>query len=503
MITLKKIIYSIILISTFALSSCSDFLIVGPTNALPEATAVVDVPGARVALNGVYRSMHIRQYYGTDMITYGEVRGDDQGTTLNGDRTQNAYHFGHLTAQTSTNAGFFWRDIYHSLARVNNLMERIEANTISVTSDAEQATLDDVYGQLLALRALMHFDLVRIYGEPYLKNREAPGVIIANRVILGSERLQRATVGATYDFIVEDLQRALGRSSGKRYLKREIDPILSHAGMSYYPAEALLSKVYLYMGRWSDSYDAATNVIKSGPYRLISNGDYVTSWGLEFTSESIFEVHSSATANADREGIGYVTLPRIAAVPGAVTGYGAVSATSAFIELMKEDMDDVRLGIMKTNDRGIEFAYIAKYPGRGDNVYVNNTRVLRLSEIYLIAAEAGVLAGKADASDYLNAIRKRANPAVADVVATVELVMKERRKELIGEGHRFFDIIRNLGTNAVRRGGTASYPIDQDYMVPMLSWNNAHTYLLILPIPQAEIDVNKDIYQNAGYPRTN
>ena len=492
MFKIKNLIYSIGLASLMAFSSCADFLEVGPTNALPGKTAVTNVDEARSALNGVYTKLMDRYYYGTDMITYGDVRGDDQGTTKSGDRTQSMYTYGHLTALTSTNGGYFWETIYSGLSRANDLITKIEAGDIKIASTEEQIELDNIYGQVLTLRALMHFDLVRIYGEPYLKDETAPGIIIADHIITKDEKLPRKSVKDTYNFIVDDLRKATGKDGGPVYLSKEIDVVYKQANFSYYGAEALLSKIYLYMGKWSESYEAAKSVITNGPYSLISGVDYVASWSSEFTTESIFEVWSSSTENANREGIGSVTAPNM---------YAAVSATPQFITLMKEDMDDVRLGVMKKNSQNEEYAYVAKYPGRGGDIYVNNTRVLRLSEIYLIAAEAGVLAGKSDASTYLNDIRKRANPSAANVTATVDLVMKERRKELVGEGHRYFDIIRNLGTRTVSRLGTSSYPIAADYMVKELSWNDEdYSYLLILPIPQSEIEVNKDIKQNAGYP---
>ena len=499
--TLKKILYSIVLAGLFALPSCSDFLVVGPTNELPEHSAVVDVASARVALSGVYRRLHTNLLFGTDMITFGDVRGDDMGTTRIGDRTQSVYRFMHTTAQTSTNGGFFWRDFYQALARANDLMTRIESGNIRVDSPAQQTELNSIYGQLLALRALMHFQLVRIYGEPYLKNADAPGVVIAYRVIRGGETLQRSTVRETYNFIVEDLQRALGRVGGTTYLQRTICPTFSHGAFSYFPAEALLARVFLHMGRWQDAYNSARNVIHNGPYSLIPTDQYVASWGLEFTTESIFEIHQSATANADRESIGYVFQPRNPNPEYGITatGYGSVSATPQFIALMLQDPNDVRLGIMLPNDLGQAHAFVNKYPGRGGNIMVNNARVIRLSDVYLMAAEAGVMIGSPNASTYLNAIRLRANPNAAPVTATIQLVMDERRRELVGEGHRFFDIIRNLGTNTVTRSGTAGNPINQDIQVPVLSWNNPHTHLLILPIPQTEIDVNPDIYQNYGY----
>lgn len=495
MFRIKYLIYSIALAGLLGVTSCSDFLEVGPTSELPGATAVTNVSEAESALNGVYTGLASQNYYGTDMISYGEVRGTDMGTTVNGDRTQSMYQFGHTIALNSTSGGYFWQMAYSRLSRVNNLITKIEAGSIAINTPAEQTVLDDIYGQALSLRALMHFDLVRIYGEPYLKNNAAYGAIIADRVITKDDKLQRSTVAQTYDFIVNDLRTALGLDGGTVYLKKTMGDY-RRGVFSYYASEALLAKVYLYMGRWSDAYTAATDVIANGPYSLISNAEYVNSWSNEFTSESIFEVHSSITNNADRESIGSLMAPGSGV-------YGAISATPEFIALMLEDPNDVRLQLMQPNKQNQQYAYVAKYPGRDGNIYVNNTRVLRLSDIYLIAAEAGLYTGAADASRYLNDIRKRANPAVADVTATIELVMTERRKELVGEGHRYFDIIRNLGTQTVTRAGTQGLPIIASHAVPQLSWNNNHTYLLILPIPQTEINSNPNIYQNAGYPTSN
>ena len=94
-----------------------------------------------------------------------------------------------------------------------------------------------------------------------------------------------------------------------------------------------------------------------------------------------------------------------------------------------------------------------KYPGINGKTAVNNIRVIRLSDIYLIAAEAALKKSSADqasANKYLNAIIKRAIPSASDVTATEALVLKERRKELVMEGHRFYDIMR-LGITVTRK----------------------------------------------------
>lgn len=473
----------VLFILTLLFTSCSDFLDVDPTGELPSITTVSE---ANAALNGVYARMKASEYYGADLITYAEVRGDDMATSKIGDRTASAYQFANLTSLNYTNVGEYWSYMYDELNRINDLMDKINSGAIKISTEADQKVIDGVTGQLYALRALAHFNLVRIHAVPYLKDKDALGIIVAERVIGKGEYLKRTTVADAYASIVKDLKQALDKNL---LVKTKKDGF-----MNYWGGEALLARVYLHMGNWEDAYKLSVDVIKNGGYSLIPTADYVASWSKASTTESIFEIVSLETDNADREGIGYVMKPR----NSASKGYGAVSLSDEFLALLKKDPKDVRLGLCQEGDYN-ENGYLAKYPGQNDNIYVNNTRVIRLSDVYLMAAEAGVNAKKSDASDYLNAIRKRANPEVADVTATAELVELERRKELVGEGHRYFDILRNLGTKTVTRKGQKNYPISDD-MLPVINWSNKDAYRLILPIPASEMDVNKVIQQNPGYP---
>ena len=147
---------------------------------------------------------------------------------------------------------------------------------------------------------------------------------------------------------------------------------------------------------------------------------------------------------------------------------------------------------------GVFYYILTKYPGDGGywvTSYENNYTVIRLSELYLIAAEAGLKKGGADrarALSYLNDIALRADPdgGVSDEEFTLDRVLEERRIELIGEGHRFFDMLRN-GKTIIREGGKhlsgAPKEINWDY------------YKCILPISQTQFTFNPDMPQNPGY----
>ena len=133
-----------------------------------------------------------------------------------------------------------------------------------------------------------------------------------------------------------------------------------------------------------------------------------------------------------------------------------------------------------------------------------NIPLLRLSEAYLNAAEAAVKTGdNASAVKYLDAIVSRANPdnSVEGTTISLERVMTERRKELVGEGHRFFDALRDGGSvdrhdvkGQSKISSTKHYITKAEKM--NFSWDY---YKCVLAIPKAEIDANQNMEQNPVY----
>ena len=129
--------------------------------------------------------------------------------------------------------------------------------------------------------------------------------------------------------------------------------------------------------------------------------------------------------------------------------------------------------------------------------------MMRLSEVYLIAAEAAAKLGISDkAAAYLNVIHLRANPAASPVSqadATLARISIERRKELVGEGQRFFDAMRNNET-VVRY--TDQNDMQLHYILIPESQKFDRTYFrTLLPIPVSEVNVNPNLrgQQNPGY----
>jgi hypothetical protein len=469
-------IFGILVLASLAAVSCKDALNQMPNTEIVEG--VYDVASAEAAMIGVYNVLQSTSLYGTNMSIFGDLRGGDmRPTSSSSSRTTGHYEFNNRTPDNGP-GGSFWSLSYSALNRVNSI---ITAYNNEMVTDGTEAARNDILGQALAMRAFHHFDIVRLFGVPYLKDNGASwGAVIADRVIPAGERPLRATVAETYQFIIDDLTAAIDL----------LTPFNASAiadkypYMNYWAAKSLLARVALYKGDWDLAFSNASDVIENGPYELIPGAEWAASWKEIYTDESIFSVVNTTTDNGDRESLSSVSLP---------TSYGEISIGSNMIDILRESGDDVRATLIGINLIDQEGWY-AKYPGQG-SMFTNNIPLIRLSDVYLMAAEAALKKSSRDqtsADKYLNAIRKRASASATDVVATIDLVRLERRKELVHEGFRFFDIMRTGET--VVRNAESDFLKAED--TPTVTWDD---YITVLPIPRVELNGNPDIQQNPGY----
>lgn len=454
----------------FSLSSCKDYLELMPSDALPSESAINTIEDIESALNGAYDGLTSSSYYGADFISRAEVGGEDVQTSSQSKRTENFYRF--LYRQNNAPTGL-WSVPYVVLNRVNTLLQSIEAGNIESSKE-----LDNAKGEALAIRALCHFNLAIVYGYPYQKDNGASlGAPIVKTVLTANDMPTRNTVAECYKAVEDDLKEALSL----------IGSDVNNGHFNKWAVLGLQARVALYKGDYETAFTCAETIINESPYSLLSQSEYVSSWIEEYTSESIFDLHISDLSSGNRELFGYLVDPN---------GYSSIAATEEFISLINEYSDDVRINLLSEDANGVK-CIIMKYPGRNGASTVNNVRIIRLSDIYLIAAEAALRKSTVDqdkADLYLNAIRKRAIPSAQDVKATLDLIDTERRKELVLEGHRLYDILRT-GKSVTREGGR-HFLSNVDLISP--NWDD---YRCVMPIPQAEIDANVNLksQQNPNY----
>jgi hypothetical protein len=467
--------YITIILSILMLSCGDEFLDVSPSESLPPSEAFKDLTAVEQTVLGMYSGLQGDEYYSFFMMAVPAVKGDDFQTRQTGKRTEGLYKFNE-TAEASNGAAGFWDQAYYVLNIANSIIENIE--DVEVNSSEEEALKDEFKGEALAMRALVHFDLVRIFGKPYSVDNSVEAAPLIMSVQVPSDDPPRATVSEMYNQIVSDFNTSIGLLSNTK----------NDGRFNSWAVKALLSRVYLYMENNTEAFNIAKDVIDNGPYSLVSNANYANSFSEDFNSERIFEiVNTSADNPGSRETIGYVAGPAFS-----TSGYGAIITTQAFEDLISSEPNDVRNTMFDVDDSGNTKGYFKKWPGKpGASVILNNIPVIRLSEVYLNAAEAAVKNNSADASIYLEAIMKRANPSVAvPGTPTLTDVLTERRKELALEGHRFFDLMRN-NLPSVRTGGRHLVGAPENI-------TNTDTRT-IFPIPEDERRKSNVLTQNPGY----
>lgn len=427
-------------------AACDSPLNVDPLDSVDAETALNDARSVELAVRGGYRSFQTSALYNREMTIYPELYADNLQWT--GTFATDAEVF-NRNIQTSNSAiRDAWRNSYVGINRANNVL--------AATSSAKDLTAENARlykGEALFVRALHYFDLVRYFGG-------VPIVTEPTRQVTEASNLARSSLAETYTQIEKDLTEAA-----------TLLPAQNEAGRATLgAANALLARVYLEQGKWTQARDRATAVISSTRYQLVSN--YRSIFTTKNSAESIFELQYSVN-NSNALAFWYF--------PQSLGGRRGI-APSASLNSAFEAGDTRKAAQIAATGTGalygIKFSRIAA----GDD----NVPVLRLADMYLTRAEANARLNATPAvvlAD-VNAVRQRAglaplNPAtVSGTEALIDAILKERRVEFAMEGHRFFDL---------RRTGRATQVLG----IP--------AFRLLFPIPQSERDVNPKLDQNPGY----
>lgn len=503
---MKKLYLILIAVAgIFAFSSCDDFLDVKPTNQLEFDESIKTAADAEVFMTGVMSRLTSGNYYGRNMILYGDAKGGDLTIYSQGRGYDYLYSFNH-TPSSGSGSGF-WSTGYDIILQLNNLLNNIE----KMESDpANTEDFGDMKGRALTLRALLYFDLVRLYGLPYTLYSPSTSWGVPNvlEVLDASAQPDRAKVSENYAQILADLAK------GAETITQKVNTS-TNGYPTYWLNRAIAARVYLTMGDYANALAAAEEVIESGKYDLYSNDEWVDSWSKQFASESIFELHMLVTeSNLGSSSLGAM-YSRLKHYSSRVGGY--YGASDYWLERMAEDPDDVRWGVMSYDE--ISESYDEDYEGQGDRLaccykYFGgvdmqgdgkddeaacNVKVVRLSEMYLIAAEAALAEGDAEAAaEYLNAIRKRSpnlEPATAETV-TVEMILNEKSKEFFSEGVRYWDRLRHgesIEFNDEIMG------IDCPHRDKIIDTKTYHKVVLPISIDDINASPNLKDQQNPGY----
>ncbi len=480
---MKNVRFLIVLgVSLFVLShltSCADDFDKVPSDSLSSENPTPNMATFNTAVNGVYSTLVNRYSYVGDYGLYADGKGGD---LIAPSRSHN--HFLPILQYNTDDVSGISLGVYQ---RFGYLAARINSVLVAAEKVSDKEENIDAYnnnlGQLYALRALGHFEMARVYAKlPAVAEdmtASNSGIALNDTVYDDSHKFSRATLKETYDFIVADLLRSLTLLSK--------DKVVSSNKVNYWTAAALLSRVYLYLQDYDNALKYAVEVIDNSPYSLYNTTNYTEVWSSTGTTESLFEVMTTDKSNAQRNSLGYYTSPN---------GYPEAAASSSFLTFVNERPTDVRTKMVeeKSSAKGAYKAYYTKkyegQDGASTPLYVNNFKVIRLSEVYLIAAEAkllgGTYTGAKEAVDYYNTLREnRLTDYTAATSVTIDNILDERRIEFFCENQRMFDLVRHKKS------------ITSELLSETLEYND---YRLLTAIPLREINISGGrIVQNTGW----
>ncbi|MDQ1162284.1 hypothetical protein QE422_002652 [Chryseobacterium sp. SORGH_AS 447] len=453
------------------------------------------------ALVGTYDPL--RKYAGgfENMVTFFNAASDDfyagGGSATDGAGIQGVSNW---QINQTTMPATYWRDYYQGVARANELIGRVP------NADMSDALKSRFIAEAKTLRALYYFDLLRMF-------KNIPLILNTFTVTDDFYHIPQATPAEVYTQIEKDLNEAIPNLpmtvSGEQ-----------RGRLTQGAARAMLGKVYLYQNKMSDAaaqlaqVNGTPGTTSQYGYKLVS--DYNSLWITDnkFTTESVFEVTHTNKANSDwsfwgqgrDEGnsICIMTSPRSYTkkandAPDIVGGWAFNTITPDLFNFIQNDprVDATVLNMASLKQQNkadyspafMDTGYfLNKYmptrdevttlPGASELNYRQNYILIRLADTYLMEAEALNGSG-ARAQALLDAVRARVG--LASVPVTMQAVKDERRRELAGEGHRFFDLVRwgEAATKLASKGFVAG--------------KNE-----IMPIPYTEL-TGTILKQNPGY----
>ena len=485
-----KLKYNLIAIALlgFSFSSCSDFLEQNPQTDLSENDFYKTADDILSAVNGVYSSLQEGDIYG-NWYVFGEIPSDNTRNQLSGSvTTQNEFDQFYIDTQNSMIANF-WKAAYKVINRTNTILGRIDGIEIN-TELANRYKLECKF-----IRALMYFNLVRVYGD-------VPQVL-KEISISESYDILREPKENVYNQIIADLKEA--QDLPVSYSTAEDGRATQGA------AKALLANVYMTLHKYAEAETILAEIINSGRYSLLENTPgslnidgykNVFSPVNHNSKEGIFEIQFLKGGYGEGSNYANNFAPEnsgtnVVAVGG--TGGNNIPEMDIYNAYEEGDLRrdfSMSLGYYdnRKNNEWVESRYVCKFMDvpYQNNDASNNYPVIRYADVILMYAEALNQNGKtAEACKYLNMTRRRGFGYQTTETSPVDLqttdkaqfalmVEQERRVELAFENHRWFDLIRTGRAVEVMRSKGFS-----------LNETN-----LICPIPQKQIDVNPKLTQN-------
>ena len=453
---MKKIY--IILLAALCFTACADWLDVRPQSEVDQNDLFANEEGFQNALNGVYLELGKDDLYGDNLsLSITEVLAQNY-VMSSGDKLFEILNYNYSTDIGENKISSIWGTAYNVIANCNNIIEHLNTSSPSLFSLNNYKRMQ---GEALALRAFLHFDLLRLFNAPYASQPDAMGIPYVTEVKTTTTAQQ--TTNQSLADVLKDLEIAYN-------LLKEADEITGDESansyrenrMNYYAVAALRARVSLYKGDYANALTFANEVIESERFQWILPGGIVNKNDYVFYSEHIFSLYNLKIGETARKYFSSESFDKMVCA-------GRIGSLY--------EGDDIRFKywFKLESSAGSNKRFMTKYnrlldEGESKNYQPPTIPMIKLSEMYLIAAEAMAQTNLPAAIKLLNEMKsKRVTSEIdenSDVLTFMVALDKEYQREFVGEGQVFYHYKRMNYTNIAAAGAGSIEMNDEKYTLP-------------------------------------
>ena len=481
---MKKILYTMILACCTLLTSCDDWLEVKPYDKISEGELLKSEEGYQKMLNGIYIDLNSEALYGKTLtVEMIEVMGG--AYTIGTDNSvwgnyKDLSSYKYATEYWRGRLDQTWNKAYALILNCNKILETIDENQHLFTGGSYYV----VKGEALALRAMLHFDMLRLFGPVYSKDSDkkaipyytkqtnTPEPILTAEEVAGqvAADLEDARTLLANDPVKTEGTLMSGAQDGTSNFMR-----YRALRLNYYAVEALLARVCLYMGDKKDAFKYASDVIKTADNGIFPFVDKSLVTGSPadpdriFSSEVLFALTNTSRGTIHKNFYDSSRLPNyVFYMDNSLMSnivFGGATTTGGYQDDYRYRANWIATGSNR---------YFYKYSDMVANGSIQNTMIpmLRLGEMFLIAAESQSN-DLAKGVQYVNALRR--NRGVANLqTLTPDLLKYEYIRELYGEGQLFY-LYKRLNSDVITSANSNKNP-------------KASDLIFVVPLPDSETE---------------
>ena len=455
-----------------AATSCDSYLDITPDGQVKRDELLETNEGVEDAIYGVYAKLRSTSLYGQEMY-FSALEIMSQTLWCYGNQSVTAlgqYNYGNTSVKNVFAS--VWTDMYNNISNVNSVINA------PLVENATTYPATIYRGEALALRAFMHFDLMRLFADQITVKPNADGIPYATQFSLVAPDFE--SLAENYNHVIADLTEAERLLEGEDQYKNSTAFMTDRQiHLNLHAVRALMARVYLTMGNKQKALEYAQKVIRESGRQLKTKTEVINDVaGVLSKKECLFGVYYS--------GFYSLVSPKL----HQTVSYSSLDLRNDFMEMYEKGVSglDYRTNAYFTS---VDLGGTAKYRlSKFTDIYdlqnnasarpttlVQGINMIRLPEMYYIAAECLLSTDYDQAMQYFNDVitNRGLEPldGTGDNTLTQDVINTERYKEMIGEGQTFFNMKR------------------QNLNIP--SYDNSVTYtpannIYVIPIPDAEIE---------------